>query len=96
MVRAMARTLAAIGADTVKEGGGGADISPLRSFGVPQIGLRQDTTYYFDWHHTMADTLDKVDPDALAKNVAAMAVIGYSLADAEDTLPRIPVEAGKE
>ncbi len=96
MVRAMARTLAAIGADTVKEGGGGADISPLRSFGVPQIGLRQDTTYYFDWHHTMADTLDKVDPDALAKNVAAMAVIGYSLADAEDTLPRIPVETGKE
>ncbi len=90
MVREMTRSLAVIGADDVKKGGGGADISPLKKFGVPQIGQRQDTTYYFDWHHSMADTLDKVDPDELAKNVAAMAVLGYMLAEAKETLPRLP------
>ena len=89
IVEAMTRNLAAIGADTVKEGGGGADISPLKEYGVPQIGQQQDTTYYFDWHHSMADTLDKVDPGDLAKNVAAMAVLGYALAEAEETVPRL-------
>ncbi len=85
-----AAPLAVIGADAVRDGGGGADISPLKPYGVPQIGQRQDTTYYFDWHHSMADTLDKVDPDLLAKNVAAMAVLGFALAEAEETVPRLP------
>jgi carboxypeptidase Q len=90
VVRSIAARLRALGADDVVEGGGGADISPTREAGVPQMGLRQDGTYYFDYQHSAADTLDKVDPSDLAINVAAMAVMAYSLAEREQPLPRIP------
>jgi uncharacterized protein (DUF1684 family) len=38
-------------------------------------------THYFDWHHTEADTLDKVDPQDFRRNVAALAVMSFVLAD---------------
>ena len=44
-----------------------ADISPLSDGGVPSFGLWQDTRTYFDYHHTEADTLDKIDPRELAR-----------------------------
>ena len=56
--------------------------------GVPGIGIIQDGRKYFDYHHTAADTLDKVDPQELSENAAAMAVMGYALAAMPDTLPR--------
>jgi len=90
IVRELARPLAGIGAAEVRDGGGGADISPLKSAGVPQMNLRQDTTHYFDYHHSEADTLDKVDPAELARNVAAMAVMAWGLAERPHPLPRIP------
>jgi len=92
-LREMAAPLRALGAGEIRKGGGGADISTLAPAGVPQIGLWQDTTTYFDYHHTHADTLDKVDAGALARSVAALALIGYRLAEAETTLPRIPSKA---
>jgi hypothetical protein len=92
LVREIARTLDRIGADTVEDGGGGADISPMRAYGVPQMGLRVDTTHYFDYHHTEADTLDKVDPHDLRMGTAAMAVMAWGLANAETALPRLPSE----
>jgi Zn-dependent M28 family amino/carboxypeptidase len=49
----------------------GSDIGPMIGAGAPAIGLSQDGTYYFDFHHTPDDTLDKVDPEALRQNVAA-------------------------
>ena len=36
---------------------------------------------YFLIHHTQADTVDKIDPMDLAKNVAAIAVMAYVVAD---------------
>jgi hypothetical protein len=90
LVRRLAAPLAGIDADTVKDGGGGADTGPMRKHGVPLLGLRPDTTYYFDIHHTEADTVDKVDPHDLAMLSGAMAVMAFSIADAETTLPRIP------
>jgi carboxypeptidase Q len=45
--------------------------------------LRQDGTDYFDYHHTPDDTLDKIDPKALAQNVAAYAVFAYLAANAD-------------
>jgi len=87
-LKSIAAQLAAIGADRVETGGGGADISPMKKHGVPQIGLWQDTTEYFDWHHTAADTLDKIDRRELDRNVAAMAVLAFFLADSEEPLPR--------
>ena len=68
--------------------GTGADLSPLEPCGVPLLGLRQDMTRYFDWHHTQADTLDKVDPRELAANAVTLAYAAWALADAPEPLPR--------
>jgi Zn-dependent M28 family amino/carboxypeptidase len=66
----------------------GSDIEPLVEGGVPGIGIIQDGRKYFDYHHTAADTLDKIDPQELRENAAAMAVMGYALADMPEPLPR--------
>lgn len=64
------------------------DISPLADAGVPCFGLWQDGRTYFNYHHTAADTLDKVLPEELAENVATMAVMAYALANLPQPLPR--------
>ncbi|HME37210.1 MAG TPA: M20/M25/M40 family metallo-hydrolase [Candidatus Sulfotelmatobacter sp.] len=66
----------------------GADISDMSEAGVPALGLRQDGRTYFNYHHTAADTLDKVVPAELRESAAAMAVMGYALASMKDPLPR--------
>jgi carboxypeptidase Q len=66
----------------------GADITPLSDAGVPAFGLLQDGRKYFDYHHTAADTLDKVVPAELRENAAAMAVLAYALTNMKDPLPR--------
>lgn len=59
----------------------GADTSPLTSAGVVGFGLVPNPRHYFDYHHTDADTLDKIDPKALAQNTAALAALAYVLAE---------------
>jgi len=59
----------------------GADTSPLTDAGIPGFGLVPNPRYYFDFHHTPADTLDKVDPKALAQNTAVIAATAYILAE---------------
>jgi Zn-dependent M28 family amino/carboxypeptidase len=66
----------------------GADISAMSEAGVPALGLLQDGRTYFHYHHTAADTLDKIVPAELRENAAAMAVMGYALASMKDPLPR--------
>jgi carboxypeptidase Q len=66
----------------------GADISGMSDAGVPALGVDQDGRTYFHYHHTAADTLDKVIPGELRENAAAMAVMGYALASMKDPLPR--------
>jgi Peptidase family M28 len=75
------RLLEPIGAATTLRGGGGADIAPLMEEGVPGLALLTAATHYFDWHHTAADTVDKVNPADLRQCIAAMAVMSYVLAD---------------
>ena len=77
----IASLLRELGATKVELGGGGADISRMKQAGVPQVGLAVDNRSYFDYHHTEADTLDKVDPADLAGGVAAAAVLAYVIAD---------------
>lgn len=97
VVSALAEPLALIGAGRVSGGDyAGVDIEPMRSAGVPLVGLRQDTTHYFDWHHTAADTLDKIEPRALAENAAAMAFMAWSLAERDQPLRRVPPETPPE
>jgi carboxypeptidase Q len=88
IVKEIGTLLAAIGAGDVVRGGGGADIGPLMQTGVPGMGLNVDDTRYFWYHHTDADTLDKLDPDEVARCVAALAVMAYVVADLPQGLPR--------
>jgi carboxypeptidase Q len=66
----------------------GSDIAPMAKAGVPALGVMQDGRSYFNYHHTAADTLDKIVPQELRENAAAMAVMGYALADMPEPLPR--------
>jgi hypothetical protein len=80
-LREIGGLLERIDAASVQLGGGGADIAPIMADGVPGLALRTVGTHYFDWHHSRADTLDKVKLDDLRGNIAAMAVMAYVLAD---------------
>ncbi len=66
----------------------GSDIIPLNIYGVPTFAPIQDARKYFSWHHTPADTLDKVDPQELRENGAVMTVLAYALASMNGELPR--------
>jgi hypothetical protein len=78
--------LEAIDGDALARRGHGTDIEPLTSEGVPALSLNTVGERYFDWHHTQADTLDKVDPQDFRKAVALFGVMGYVLADMPETL----------
>lgn len=66
----------------------GSDISPLVKAGVPGFAPLQDARFYFNYHHTAADTLDKIVPRELQENAAAMVVLGYTLTNLPQKLPR--------
>ncbi|HEU4455512.1 MAG TPA: M20/M25/M40 family metallo-hydrolase [Longimicrobium sp.] len=87
-VRPIGALLESIGAGAVEQGGGGADIGPLMALGVPGMGLLVDDTRYFWYHHTDADTVDKLDPAEVARCVAAMAVMAFVAAEMPQPLPR--------
>jgi hypothetical protein len=90
MLQPMAKVLAPIGANlmTPSVDDVGADIASLSTLGVPTFGETQDGRVYFNYHHTPADTLDKVVPRELRENVAAMAVLAFTLAELPEKLPR--------
>ena len=75
------KLLESIEGGKMSPGGGGADISPLTAEGVPGFGVRTVGIHYFDWHHTAADTFDKIVPREFQQNVASLAVLAYVLAD---------------
>jgi hypothetical protein len=66
----------------------GADITPMSDAGVPAFGVMPDGRTYFNYHHSAADTLDKVVPGELRENAAAMAVLAYALTNMKEPLPR--------
>jgi len=71
-----------------RDGALGSDIAPLQGAGVPGFAPWVDSRHYFDYHHTAADTLDKVDPQNLNSQAATMAVLAYFLAELPEPLPR--------
>ena len=66
----------------------GTDVEPLGAAGVPTFAPIQDSRTYFNYHHTAADTLDKVNPKELQENCAVVAALAYTLANMPQALPR--------
>jgi carboxypeptidase Q len=88
-LRPVAEVLDAIGAESLTSSPEtGEDIEGLTEKGVPSFAPIQDSRFYFNYHHTAADTFDKVDPKHLNENAAVMAVLAYALADSQETAPR--------
>ncbi|GAC1626176.1 MAG: M28 family metallopeptidase [Nevskia sp.] len=71
-----------------REGHTGSDIAPLQEAGVPSFAPLVDARHYFDYHHTPADTFDKVDPDAMRRQVAVLAALAWYLAELPEPLAR--------
>ena len=85
-LRQIGTLLTSIGANQIQNNGGGSDIEPLMAAGVPGIGELSSGAHYFDWHHTEADTFDKINPQEFRESVAAMSVMMYVLADMPERL----------
>ncbi len=79
----IANALKPLGIEASAKGGPGPDVGPIAAKGAIWGWLAQDGTDYFDLHHTPDDTLDKIDPAALAQNTAAYAVFAYLAASAD-------------
>ena len=80
----IAQALAPLGIEYAPgKGGAGPDISPFAGKGMAWAWLAQDGSDYFHLHHNADDTLDKIDPAALAQNVAAYTVFAYLAAEAD-------------
>ena len=77
-----------IGANTISDGGRAADVAPLNDEGVPVMSLKVDGSKYFWYHHTNADTFDKIDFNEFNRCIAAMAIMAYVVADLDEPLPR--------
>jgi carboxypeptidase Q len=86
VAREIAGLLKRAGADSVDASGPEADVSPLAALGVPTMGINTDPSRYFWYHHTEADTADKLDPREMAMCVAVMAVVAYTAANMDGGL----------
>ena len=76
------------GQTQVQGGGVGADTAPLTRVGVPSFAPWFNQQTYFNYHHTAADTFDKIDPREMAENASLVAVLAYGLANLEQPIPR--------
>ena len=88
MVNEIASLLTRVGVIGAAASGPEADVSPLFARGVPAMAINTDPLRYFWYHHTEADTADKLDPREMAMCVAVMAVVAYTVANMEGRFPR--------
>jgi carboxypeptidase Q len=87
-VAAIASLLEGVGAARIVPGGGGADIGPsMREGSIPGMSLDVEGSRYFIYHHTPADTVERLERDEIARCVAAIAVMAYVVADMPERLP---------
>ena len=87
-IQAVGKLLNPIQAGEIKKGCRGADVLKLITGGVPAMHLEVDREKYFWFHHTDADTTDKLDPAEFNLCVASMAVMAFTVADLKETLAR--------
>jgi carboxypeptidase Q len=65
------------GALEFNEGGGGADIGPLRGLGTALIGLNPDSQRYMDLHHAKTDVFEAVSERELNLGTVVMTAMVY-------------------
>jgi hypothetical protein len=86
LVEQIAKVLAPIGValpTPFNDGGPGPDAGVLmRRHKWPALQLSQDGTAYFDIHHTVNDTLARIEPAAMSQNTACWAVTAWLAAQA--------------
>lgn len=82
----LVKLLGPLGRMKVSTGHSGADVSPMKPAGVVLLGFDVEGSTYFDYHHTHADTLDKIDPKELSQCVASLAATAYVIADMPERL----------
>jgi len=88
IVREIHELLKPIKANTMTDWGRAADVTPLNDEGIPVMSLNVEGSKYFWYHHTNADTFDKIDYHEFNKCVAAMAIMAFVVADLDTPLPR--------
>lgn len=76
------------GAQVQQQANVGSDVGPLTRAGVPSFAPWFNQQTYFNYHHTAADTLDKINLRELNENAAVMTVLAYGLANLQQPLPR--------
>lgn len=81
LMQDIAALLSPVGPFSVEMGGPAADVGPLYREGVPTLSLHSDSHRYMFYHHSAADTPDKLDPQDVAHAVAVMALYAYIVAD---------------
>ena len=72
---------------------GTGDLSGLEHDGVPSFEPVIDSSDYFNYHHTPADTFDKVNPDNLRRHAAVMATTAWFIANSDQPIGRAVVPA---
>jgi len=81
-LESIALLLSHVGADRIGPSGGGPDIGPSVAMAqIPAMSLETDESKYFLYHHTAADTVDKLDALDMARCAAAVAIVAYVVAD---------------
>lgn len=70
---------------------GTGDLHGLEAAGVPSFSPLIDESTYFNYHHTAADTFDKVKPEELRRHVAVMATTTWYLANMDQPIGRTVV-----
>jgi carboxypeptidase Q len=75
--KSLAPYLAPLGIYSIKEGGSGADIGPLRNDTILLAGLVPDSQRYFDYHHAQTDRIEAVNERELQMGAATMAAFIY-------------------
>lgn len=89
VLESVARLLKPLGPLTVEGEGRGADTGPvIEATGAPAASLRVDGDRYFIYHHTPADTLDRLKREDVLDGAAAIAALAYVVAD-------LPVRLGQ-
>ncbi|MBL9167809.1 MAG: M20/M25/M40 family metallo-hydrolase [Verrucomicrobiales bacterium] len=87
-IQEIAKPLRTLRAERITLGNGGMDVMELIQGGVPVMDLVVDRTRYFWYHHSEADTVDKVDPRELNLCIGTLAVMAHGVADMPLRLPR--------